>query len=82
MLPEPTYCHDCDNALHRGKADPPWRWLCIKHKRLDGFGFVTPTSWDGAPPYLYCKDVNGGACPLFVKATPGQMRLGEIETQS
>ena len=61
----PTICADCDNLSQTGKSDPPWRWLCVKHKRLDGFGFVTQDTWDSMPPYLYCKDVNGGACPLF-----------------
>ncbi len=72
-----TFCDGCDNVI-REKNAPPYRWLCVKHKRAEGMGFVTPTTWDGAPPYLYCKDVNGGYCPLYVKATPGQMRLGEI----
>lgn len=77
MQHEPTYCSDCDNCI-KGKHVAPYMWLCAKHKRADGFGFVTPTSWDNAEPYLRCKDVNGGFCPLFVKATPGQMRLGEL----
>ncbi len=49
------------------KGSPPWRWMCAKHKRLDGFGFVTRDTWDEAPPFLYCNNVNGGVCPLFEK---------------
>lgn len=77
MQHEPTYCSECDNVI-REKNAPPYRWMCAKHQRHEGFGFVTPTTWDNAPPYLFCKDTNGGRCPLYVKATPGQMRLGEI----
>jgi hypothetical protein len=54
--------------------------MCIKHKRMEGFGFVTAGMWDDMPPYLYAKDVNGGACPLFEKAAPGQIRLLGTET--
>lgn len=77
----PTYCKDCAHAFMERKNDPPWRWMCIKHKRLEGFGFVTDTTWDDMPPYLYCKDVNGGACPLFEQAAPGQIRLLETEPE-
>ncbi|KKM19363.1 hypothetical protein LCGC14_1656450 [marine sediment metagenome] len=58
-----TYCHDCDHRTN-GQA-PPWRWMCLKHPRLDGFGYVTRKTWDNFPPYLFCHHVNGGACPLF-----------------
>lgn len=60
-----TICDECDHLLMVFKADPPWRWLCTKHPRMEGFGFVTKKSWDSFPPYLYAKDVNGGECPLF-----------------
>lgn len=75
MQPEPTYCADCAHVYKVGKSDAPWRWLCIKHKRGEGYGFVTATTWDNAPPYLNCKDVNAGYCPLFEKAAPGQTKL-------
>ncbi len=61
-----VYCADCDHVLEDTRRLEPWRWLCIKHPNIsDGFGWVTATSWDKAPPYLYCKNVNGGLCPLF-----------------
>lgn len=60
-----TYCEECDHLYPGSEKLPPWRWMCMKHPRLEGFGFVTKGQWDQFPPYLYCKDVNGGACPLF-----------------
>ena len=74
-MSEPTYCNDCVHKIVDGKNDPPWRWMCGKHKRGDGYGFVTPTTWDNAPPYLFCKDVNAGMCPLFERDDGKQMRL-------
>lgn len=43
----------------------------MKHPRLEGFGFVVKGTWIDKPPYLYCRDVNGGACPLFEAFTRG-----------
>jgi len=77
MQPEPTLCEDCDNVI-REKNTQPRFWLCAKHKKLEGFGFVTRTSWDNGEPYLRCYQINFGVCPNFVKATPGQMRFGEL----
>lgn len=65
MQPKLTYCQDCTHVYRAEKRDPPWRWLCIKHRRVEGFGFVTTGAWDDFPPYLYCRDVNGGQCPLY-----------------
>lgn len=64
----PTLCQDCDNRTMASKNDPPWRWQCIRHKRLPAYGFVTSEPWQDFPPYLYCRDVNGGLCPLYVPA--------------
>lgn len=77
MQHEPTLCEECDNVM-REKSAPPFRWLCLKHKKLEGFGFVTRSTWDNGEPYIRCSQINHGACPTFTKATPGQMRLGEI----
>lgn len=61
-----TFCETCANVHMDSLRGPPWRWLCTKHARLnEGFGFVTSTTWDNAAPFLYCKDVNAGACPLY-----------------
>lgn len=70
MPREYTICHDCDNVYPDSRKSAPWRWLCVKHPRMEGFGFVTNEAWDNMPPYLYCRDLNGGACPLFVKRKP------------
>lgn len=72
---EPTYCADCAHLYKAGKNDAPQRWMCIKHKRAEGFGFVTKDTWDNAPPYLFCRDVNAGFCPLFEHNDGKQMRL-------
>lgn len=76
-----TWCHDCDFLHRENRNDPPYRWLCMRHKRADGFGFVTRGTWDNAPPYLYAKDVNGGFCPLFKRRANGQMNLIPERTQ-
>jgi hypothetical protein len=73
----PTLCEDCDHVI-RDKNTPPFRWLCCKHKKLEGFGWVTRTTWDNGEPYARCSQINHGACPNFVKASPGQMRMGEM----
>ncbi len=74
-----TWCDECDHVHPTSRKLPPWRWLCMKHPRLnEGFGFVTGTSWDNAEPYLKCKDCNAGACPNFKLAESGQMKLEAI----
>lgn len=60
-----TYCENCTNVRKPARAAPPWKWLCSRHPRLDGYGWVTQGTWDDAPPFLACNQVNGGACPLF-----------------
>jgi hypothetical protein len=70
-----TYCADCANCLRPTKTAPPWKWLCLMHPRIEGYGFVTRTTWDTFEPYLYCRDCNGGRCVLFEKADPKQMKL-------
>lgn len=80
MSLEPTYCERCRHVLRVEKSAAPWRWLCIKHRRIEGFGFVTRGTWDAFPPYLYCKDVNGGCCPLFEPADVKQAPVLTMET--
>ena len=76
---ELTFCVNCAHKFQVNKSDPPWRWLCMKHPRMEGMGFVTPYSWDNADPYLLCRDVNGGACVLYQPADPRQLNLIETE---
>lgn len=84
MQRELTFCERCAHVYKPDKNDAPWRWLCIKHRRVEGFGFVTTGAWDGFPPYLYCKDVNGGQCPLYEEAEAPQEKAkskpGKMET--
>lgn len=61
----PTFCTQCDNVVAETRKRHPSGWLCIRHKRLEGMGFVNPEYWSNDEPYLKCKDVNSGACPLF-----------------
>lgn len=60
-----TYCADCDNVHPSTQKGHPARWLCIKFPRLEGFGFVTKDAWEKFEPYMPCKDINGGNCPLY-----------------
>ena len=73
----PTLCKDCDHVEPTSRKAHPWRWLCTRHKRGEGFGFVTDEAWDKFPPYLYCADVNGGFCPLYAPLRDGQIQLIE-----
>lgn len=75
-----TLCSNCRHVYLANKSDQPWYWMCIKHKRADGYGFVTQDTWVSKPPYLFCRDVNGGACPLFEqleKANEDQRSVSE-----
>lgn len=75
MSDGPTLCSECDHVHTAGKNDGPWKWMCIKHPRLAGYGFVTGGTWENFPPYLFCRDTNGGACPLFKRKRDGQMEM-------
>ena len=42
MRTSATYCSQCAHAHPDTMKQPPWRWLCLMHPRLnEGFGFVT-----------------------------------------
>jgi len=61
---KPTICETCKN-MTRNNATAPWyKWQCMKFKRMEGFGFVTEDIRE-SDPYMYCKDINGGECPLY-----------------
>jgi len=68
-----TMCEDCQHVHKDTEKQPPWRWMCVKHPRVFD-GFVSTTERTTAP-YLFCKDVNGGACPLFKRRTDKQPNL-------
>jgi hypothetical protein len=61
----PTYCTACRHVEPQSKKQHQRYWLCMRHKNLEGMGFVDPTHWALAEPYLRCAAVNGGACELF-----------------
>lgn len=61
----PTYCHACDHVVEDTRKRSPHQWLCNRHKRLEGQGFVHPDYWTSEEPFLRCSAVNGGLCPLF-----------------
>lgn len=67
-----THCDECEHV--HDKKLKWYRWTCIKHKRMEGFGFVKHDVRE-TEPYLFCKDVNGGACPLFEKEKGKQTDL-------
>ena len=67
----------CAHVHEDSKRSQPWQWLCTKHPRMtgNGFGFVTNHTWDNAPPFLFCKDVNQGACPLYEPDAGSQIKM-------
>ena len=72
----PHFCEECDHVFREYAAAPEYLWLCLKHPREHGHGFVSRTIRDGnLPPYLRCKDVNGGYCYLFKPKADGQTNL-------
>lgn len=60
-----TICMQCKHLYKVRESDPWYRWLCMKHPRLQGLNAVTGDDTLQSPPYLFCRDVNGGACPLY-----------------
>jgi hypothetical protein len=62
---KPTFCRDCDHVVEDTRKRSPHQWLCGRHKRLEGQGFVDPDLWIEMEPFLKCSVVNGGICLLF-----------------
>jgi hypothetical protein len=60
-----TYCALCEWVDPPSRKLPPHRWLCVRHKQVEGMGFVVPGQWVNTEPYLRCRDVNGGICLLY-----------------
>lgn len=60
-----TFCALCEWVDPQSRKQAPHRWLCVRHKRIEGMGFVVPGQWVNAEPYLRCRDVNGGICQLY-----------------
>ena len=62
----------CDACVNRIPAKHPARDMCNRHPRHEGYGFVRKGEWDDFPPFLFCRDVNGGGCPLFEPKRDGE----------
>lgn len=60
-----TYCSECDNVVADTRKRHPATWRCSKFPLIEGGGFVVPDIWVTDEPFMKCKDINGGACPLF-----------------
>ncbi len=64
-----VWCEDCTSHIPANYAS---RDLCNRHPRHEGHGFVRRGEWANAPPFLFCRDVNNGACPLFEPKRDGE----------
>lgn len=60
-----TLCEDCEYMHPSSRQGPSYRAICMKHPRLQGTQNVAKGRWDRDSPYMYCRDINGGNCPLF-----------------
>ncbi len=61
----PTFCNECDHVEPSSRKKLPPYWLCMKHPRLEGMGFVAPNLWAEMEPHMRCVNINGGNCPLW-----------------
>lgn len=75
MSDGPTLCEACDHVHPETRKRSPTQWLCVKFPRLQGMGFVAPRVWTDQEPFMHCRGINGGACPLFRSRRDGQMEL-------
>jgi hypothetical protein len=62
-----TYCNKCTHVFRVYKNDPPQRWLCVKHRRAEGWRH-TCEGYRSAAPYGRCDDMNLGMCPIYEEA--------------
>lgn len=76
MNERPTFCNECDFLHPQSRSGSSYYAMCSKHPRLPGFtGFVTGEVWEKDPPFLYCRHVNAGKCPLFKPRRTPQMEM-------
>lgn len=73
-----TLCEECEYSHADNAKRPAYRWLCVKFPRLESANFVTSAE-RMTEPFMYCKDINGGKCPLFRKSKGKQIELGVEE---
>jgi len=62
---ERTLCERCEHVTLETRKQRPRYWQCARHKRFDRVSFLSDADWSEVDPHLYCRDVNGGMCPLF-----------------
>lgn len=65
VVREPTYCRKCEHVTLDTRKLRPRYWQCAMHRRFDRVSFVSDEDWSEVNPFLACRDVNGGMCPLF-----------------
>ena len=62
-----VYCEKCEHHCvpYPSAKDKPWSHICLKHRRVDGYGYVVENyTWE--PPYRRCDAMNpDGMCPLW-----------------
>ncbi len=64
-----TRCEDCDHLHSSSRRDRrEYSALCMKHPRIVRADLVFHEITDKDPPYMYCRGINGGACPNFEPA--------------
>lgn len=69
-----TFCAECKHVYRVNERDMPRYFLCSRHKRSEEqMGYIIRGVWNDAPPYLYCRDVNQGCCPLYEEAPVNQL---------
>lgn len=69
-----TLCEECEHLHPTSDKRPPYRWMCMKFKRVEQDNFLTKNE-RLTEPYMYCQNINGGICPLFEKTKGRQIEL-------
>lgn len=77
----PTFCDECDHVEPSSRKKSPYHWICMKFPRVEGMGFVARGKWIAEEPYMHCRGINGGLCPMWKPIRQGQQELSmEMET--
>lgn len=71
---ETTLCENCEYSHAENAKRPAYRWMCSKFPRVEAANFVTSAE-RMSEPFMYCKDINGGKCPLFKKSKLNQIEM-------
>lgn len=76
-----TLCENCANVESVSRKYSPTQWLCTRFPRIEGMGFVAPHIWAQKEPFMKCRDINGGACPLFEQLKTRQEAFNQIDDE-